>query len=50
MSALSAIAEVPARVDDLFVQNGIADKGIYAIRMYALGVPFTQIIDDYLPL
>lgn len=50
MSALSAIAEVPSRVDNLFVQNGISDKGIYALRMYGLGVPFTQIIDDYLPL
>ena len=50
MSALSAIAEVPNRVDNLFVQNGISDNGIYALRMYALGVPFTQIVDDYLPL
>ena len=49
MAAISAIAEVPDRVTDVFVNDEISDVGIYGVKMYTLGVPFTQIIDDYLP-
>jgi len=50
MAAMSAIAEIPGRVDDIFVNDGYSDSGIYAVQMYTLGVPFTQIVDDWLPM
>ena len=50
LSAISALAEVPHRIDDVFVNDEISDKGIYAMNMYTLGVPHTVIVDDYLPL
>ena len=52
MSALSAIAEKPNRVESLFVNpNGgeINPKGVYGVTMRALGVPHTVLVDDYLP-
>ena len=50
MAAISAMAEDPNRVNDIFVSTGYEEAGIYAMNMYALGVPFTQIVDDYLPV
>lgn len=50
MAAISAIAEVPGRVDSVFVNDEISEAGIYAVQMYTLGVPNTQIVDDYLPM
>ena len=53
MSAASAIAEKPGRMEKIFLNEGM-DKlnkpGIYAINIYALGVPHTVVVDDYLPL
>ena len=52
MSALSAIAEKPGRVEKMFVNsNGgeINQTGVYGINMYALGVPHTVLVDDFLP-
>jgi hypothetical protein len=50
MAAVSAIAEFPGRVEEMFVNTEISDVGIYAIKQYVLGVPFTQIVDDRLPV
>ena len=50
MSAVSALAEWPERVDNLMLNDGISTGGIYGVNMYALGVPFTQYVDDYLPI
>ena len=50
MSAISAVAEIPGRIDDFFVTKDFSDNGIYAVQMYALGVPFTQIVDDWMPM
>ena len=51
LAAAAALAEYPERLDRV-VENGndLNDPGIYAFHFYALGVPYTQIIDDYLPL
>ena len=51
MSALSAIAEKPGRVEKLFLNptNEIEPLGIYGIQMKALGVNHTVLIDDFLP-
>ena len=50
MAAISAIAEYPGRVESMFVNTEISDVGIYAMKQYVIGVPFTQIVDDYLPM
>ena len=52
MTAVSAIAEKPERVEKMFLNtlNAIEAKGIYGVNMYALGVPHTIIVDDYIPM
>ena len=52
MSAASALAEVPGRLEKIFlnVNNEVSKNGIYAVQFYTLGVPHTVIVDDYLPL
>jgi hypothetical protein len=51
MAAVSALAEKHHRIDEYMISDAI-DKvnGIYAMNFYSLGVPFTQIIDDFLPM
>lgn len=51
MSAISAIAEKPGRVESLFLNdtNEIEPMGIYGINMKALGVNHTILVDDYIP-
>ena len=51
MSALSAIAEIPNRVENMFLNSsiGINPSGLYGINMYALGVPHTVLVDDFIP-
>ena len=46
---MSALAEVPGRVDSVIENEDISGPGIYGINMYALGVPITVYVDDYLP-
>ena len=52
MSALSAIAEKPNRVENMFVNTfdgQINPAGVYGVNMNALGVPITVLIDDFIP-
>ena len=52
MSVASGLAEVPGRVEEMFLNpdSELNEAGIYAVNLYALGVPHTVIVDDYLPL
>lgn len=52
MSASAAIAEVPGRMERIFLntENYLNFAGIYAVNFWTLGVPHTVIVDDYLPL
>ena len=52
MAAASALAEVPQRLERIFLNDpGSMNKnGIYAVNIYTLGVPHTIVVDDYLPL
>lgn len=50
MSAISALAEHPERVDKIMISDQEESAGIYAMHMYSLGVPFTQIVDDWMPM
>ena len=46
---MSALAEVPSRVDNIIENEDISGPGIYGINLWALGVPITVYVDDYLP-
>ena len=52
MGGASAVAEVPGRMENVFLNNGncLSEQGIYGVNIYTLGVPHTIIVDDYLPL
>ena len=50
LAAAAALAEYPDRLERVVEDTKINNQGIYAFHFYALGVPYTQIIDDYLPL
>ena len=49
MAAASAVAEVPGRLEKIFLNtdNKLNSAGIYAVNLYTLGVPHTVIVDDY---
>ena len=53
MSAASALAEKGHRIENMFHdsdKNEVRASGLYGVNIYALGVPKTIIVDDYLPL
>lgn len=52
LAAASALAEEPGRLEKIFVNTDSAlnDNGIYGVNFYALGVPHTVVVDDYLPV
>jgi hypothetical protein len=50
MAAISAVAEVPGRVDHIFISDELSPVGVYGIRTYMLGVPTTTIVDDLIPV
>ena len=55
LSAIGAMAEVPGRVENIFINTevnskfGISRNGIYALNLYALMMPIVVTIDDRLP-
>ena len=51
VSGLAAIAETPGRIEKLFLNtdNNQSPSGLYAVQLYALGLPMTIVVDDYLP-
>ena len=52
LSAAAALAERPDRIERLFLneQRELNEAGIYAVNFYALGVPHTVVVDDWLPI
>lgn len=52
LAAASGVAEFPHLMKKVFAYNEspLNSQGIYAVNLYALGVPHTIIVDDYLPL
>ena len=49
MASLSALAEYPERIYNIFHNTEKSDTGAYAVNLYSLGVPYTTYVDDYLP-
>jgi hypothetical protein len=50
LTSITALAEYEGRVESLFLNNELSKTGTYGVNMYALGVPITIMVDDYLPL
>lgn len=50
LSALSAFAEFPKRILNLFEDLNTSKNGIYKIKCFLHGIPHTIIIDDYFPV
>ena len=50
MHGASAVAQVPNRIEKVFLNDSLSNTGIYGCQMYALGVPVTVTVDDVLPL
>ena len=44
------MAEYPGLIESTFLNKEISAAGVYGVQMYALGVPVTVMVDDYLPL
>jgi len=49
LSSMSALAEIPSRVYNLFGTKKRNKAGIYVINLYDLGVPTAVVVDDYIP-
>ena len=51
MAAASAVAEVPGRMEKVFLNTDskLNSAGIYGVNLYTLGVPHTVIVDDFFP-
>ena len=51
MAAASAVAEVPGRMEKVFLNTDskLNSVGIYGVNLYTLGVPHTVIVDDFFP-
>jgi len=50
MASITALAEYPGRVEKLFLNNEISAQGVYGVNLYALNIPITIMVDDWLPL
>lgn len=48
--AAMSIAEDPQRIKDIFQVEQKNSAGVYAAKMWLLGMPTSVVIDDYLPL
>lgn len=47
--ALSAIAEFPGLIDKIFENQDYSGYGVYKVNLFDNGVPYTVVIDDYIP-
>ena len=50
LSALSALAEYPMRVREVFLTPERNKSGVYAVRVFTQGTFSTIVIDDYIPV
>ena len=50
VSAAMSIAERPERLREMFLIDEKNSANIYALKLYALGVPVTITVDDFVPL
>ena len=49
LSALSAFAEFPKRIQNILSESEINKSGIYKVKCYLHGIPEIVVLDDYFP-
>ena len=49
LSALSALAENPHRIKNIFHTKTVTDSGAYAVKLFVNGEPMDIVVDDYFP-
>jgi hypothetical protein len=49
VTAISAMAEVPSRISNIFLTNTYSKEGIFAVTLYIRGMPQVITIDDIVP-
>ena len=49
LAALSALAENPHRIKNLFHTKTVTTSGAYAVRLFVNGEPNDVVVDDYFP-
>lgn len=49
IAGCSSAAEYPRRIEDVFANKSINDPGIYALNIYAMGIPTQITIDGQIP-
>ena len=50
MAGCIAVSQNPSRIENIFLNRGISEAGIYSVQLYALNVPITITVDDKLPV
>ena len=50
MQGASAVAQKSDRLESIFYNESLSKRGIYALKLYVLGVPTTVTVDDRMPL
>jgi len=50
LSAISALAEFPGRVQKLFLQKDRNEAGCYVVKLFCSGEPVEICVDDYFPV
>ena len=49
VAAASVAALNPERIKNIFLTEELNTAGVYALRLYIMGMPVTVTVDDYLP-
>ena len=49
LAAISALAEKPRRIREIFLSPSVTASGAYAVRFYINGEPTDVVIDDHFP-
>jgi hypothetical protein len=49
LASLSALAEFPNNIKNLFLTDSKNSAGIYAVRFFIRGKPWVITVDDYIP-
>jgi calpain-15 len=47
-AAAAAVAQEPQRIRDMFLIKELNSAGIYALKMYLMGIPVTVSVDEFL--
>lgn len=50
LAAAGAVADqMPGFIENMFFNTELTENGVYAVNIYAMGVPHTIVFDDWIP-